>query len=110
MIFEYMMNIDSSSRKRHPGWVEHGGAFYDGSTFIGWSPNTGTRDYYVPDSVTVLDKAGLVERNLAVHAVTPFIKIGDDPHDPASETEDMTTAEVTAAAEDWWDETVLRDA
>jgi len=109
MIFEYMMNIDSSSRKRHPGWVEHGGAFYDGSTFIGWSPNAGARDYWVPDTVTVLDKAGLVERNLAVHAVTPF-KVVDAGGGPAVEQDDMTTAEVTAAAEDWWDETVLRDA
>ena len=107
MIFEYMMNIDSSSRKRHPGWVEHGGAFYDGSTFIGWSPNAGARDYYVPDSVTVLDKAGLVERNLAVHAVTPFTEIGDDP---SADSEELTTAEVTAKAEAWYDETVLRDA
>ena len=109
MIFEYMMNIDSSSRKRHPGWVEHGGAFYDGSTFIGWSPDAGARDYWIPDTVTALNKAGLVERNLASHAVTPF-KVVAEAATPAEEQDDMTTAEVTAAAEDWYDETVLRDA
>ena len=109
MIFEYMMNIDSSSRKRHPGWVEHGGAFYDGSTFIGWSPDAGARDYWIPDTVTVLDKAGLVERNLASHAVTPW-KVVADAATPIGEQDDMTTAEVTAEAESWYDETVLRDA
>ena len=56
-----------------------------------------------------MDKAGLVERNLACHAVTPW-KVVEDAATPGAESDDMTTAEVTAEAEAWYDETVLRDA
>ena len=77
MIYEYLLNIDLFKNKTHPGWVEKQITdFYNpnNKTFIGWSPNEGERDYYIPDSVVVLTKNELVERVLAIHANTPYAR------------------------------------
>lgn len=108
MVFEYLMNVDSFQRKRHPGWVEEKGHFrspVDGS-FIGWSPDSGSRDYYVPDSVIVFTKEELVQRQLTIHASYPMMKPDPDNPGPGLPEENMiamTDAEVRAEVEAWYD-------
>lgn len=72
MIVEYML-IKEMDVKRAPSWVEDGGYFQnpDDFTLIGWTPNLGQRDYYVPDTVVTLTRAELVTRQLAIHAAHP---------------------------------------
>lgn len=75
MIYEYMLNIDVLKHKSIPGWVEKRlTLFYNDAnkTHVGWSPNEGERDYYIPDSVVVLSKQDLVSRALSLHAITPI--------------------------------------
>ena len=108
MVFEYLMNIDSFQRKRHPGWVEEKGHFHSpiDSSFIGWSPDAGSRDYYVPDTVTVLTKEELVQRQLTIHATYPMTKPDPDGTGDGSPEEgfiNMTDAEVRSTVEAWYD-------
>jgi len=95
MIYEYMLNIDVLGHKSVPGWVEKRlTLFYNDAnkTHVGWSPNEGERDYYIPDSVVVLSKQDLVNRALSLHAITP-IKQRDYTKEEKKELRDGLTNE-----------------
>ena len=79
MILEYML-IRETGAKRAPSWVEDGGYFMDpdAKTMIGWSPDLANRDYYVPDSVIELNRAGLVARVQAINTRYPMLDIDDN--------------------------------
>jgi len=72
MILEYML-IREAGVKLAPSWVEDGGYFYnpDDFTMVGWSPDEGARDYYVPDTVVVLTRDTMLARQLAINAKYP---------------------------------------
>lgn len=72
MILEYML-IREAGVKVAPSWVEDGGYFYnpDDFTMVGWSPNEGSRDYYVPETVVVLTRESLLARQLAINSKYP---------------------------------------
>lgn len=72
MIIEYML-IREAGKKLAPSWIEDGGYFYDPDDFtlVGWSPDLGARDYYVPDSVVVLTRDTLMTRALSINARHP---------------------------------------
>jgi hypothetical protein len=95
MIIEYML-VRELDRKRAPSWVEDGGYFHDpdNKTLIGWSPDFADRDYYVPDSVTEYDRAGLTGYVMGLHTRYPFQN--DDGNN-------MTDAEVEAMVNAWCD-------
>jgi hypothetical protein len=70
-------------------------------TYVGWVADN--RDFYLPDSIVVLDKASFTARMLAIHAVQPM-----NNAEPSMESEPvpMTEAEVTAFAEETYDRIV----
>lgn len=72
MIIEYML-IKEMDLKRAPSWIEDGGYFQnpDDFTLVGWSPDAGQRDYYIPDTVVVLTRETLLARQLAIHTAYP---------------------------------------
>lgn len=98
-VVEYMFNIDDSGKRFIPGFIANRGHWYDSATetYIGWINDS--RDYYVPDSITVLSKEDLVQRQLAIHAVTPMITITNEG--PSSEP--MTVEQVRETVEAWYD-------
>lgn len=66
MILEYKM-IMTDEGMRVPAWIEDGGYF--GKTdfsFVGWSPNDNVREYYIPDTVTVLTNEQLIARAVSL--------------------------------------------
>ena len=78
-----------------PLWVKDGGYYSDPDNFtmVGWT-NDAPREFKVPDTVTVLNKAALTTRVLDIHSRYTF-KDADDA--------DMTTDGVTAMVSTWYD-------
>ena len=105
-VVEYMFNINDSGKRVIPGFIGDRGHWYDPATetYIGWVPDT--RDFYVPDTLTILDKEGLVQRQLAIHAVTPMTNMSD----PGLEETTMTDSEVRTTVETWYDAFVGENA
>tara|TARA_R110000868_G_scaffold4647_4_gene28898 strand:+ start:370 stop:684 length:315 start_codon:yes stop_codon:yes gene_type:complete len=99
MIIEYML-IREMDRKRAPSWVEDGGYFMDpdDKTMIGWSPDLTDRDYYVPDSVIELNRAGLVARVQDINTRYPGQKL-----DESGAMVPMTDADIAATVNAWCD-------
>ncbi len=82
-----------------PLWVKDGGYYYDPDKFImvGWT-NDAHREFKVPETVTVLDKARLTTRVLNIHGRYAMQKENSD-----GDLVDMTTDEVTAEVSTWFD-------
>ncbi len=51
-----------------PEWVLEGGFFPNSSdgTYIGIALDRGSREYYIPDSVKIMDKSSIQTRNLKI--------------------------------------------
>ena len=83
MILEYKM-VMTQEGMQVPDWVEDGG-YYGKSdfSFVGWSPNDNVREYYIPDTVTVLTNEQLIARVIALKG------------------SDTTDAEATTQANAW---------
>ena len=81
-----------------PTWVTNGGHWHNGAdhTMIGFAPDT--TEYYIPDSVDVLNLAELKARQVAVHAVAPYKVMGADGQPTV---DDMTNAQVETMVADW---------
>ena len=104
-VVEYKMHVvTNKGGATAPLWVDDGG--YHSSpidkTKVGWVLPEANREYYVPDTVIELSKSQFVARQLAIHAVQPFLTITDENGDPVEEHE-MTDAEVTTEMETWYD-------
>lgn len=95
MIIEYML-VRESGVKLAPSWVENGGYFQnpDDFTLVGWTPDEGKRDYYVPDTVVVLTRESLIARQLAIHAKYPMTDV---------EGTQLTNEQVIAVINTWCD-------
>ena len=70
-------------------------------TYVGWVADN--RDFYLPDSIVVLDRASFTTRMLAIHAVQPMTTFGGEP---GSEPTTMSEAQVTTFAEETYDRIV----
>jgi len=83
MILEYKM-VMTQEGMQVPDWVEDGG-YYPKSdfSFVGWSPDDNVREYYIPDTVTVLTNAQFIARVVAL------------------KNSDTTDAEATTQANAW---------
>ena len=104
-IIEYKRHaVNSQIDLQVPAWGTEGGHWKSpiDKTYIGWVPAETDREYYIPDSVTILTKAELNTRLLAIHANTKYQKLAD-PADPSSAQQDMTNADVTAMSNNWYD-------
>ena len=78
-----------------PECINDGGYFFDtDDTLIGYCD--GTHD--LGSTCSELTAAELEARQLAIHAATPMMKLGDTPRDDMIE---MTDAEVRTMIQDW---------
>jgi hypothetical protein len=87
-----------------PPWVEDPGHFYDpdDQTLIGYTPDEGDRDYWVPDTVTNYTQTELVTYVLDLHSRYPILQVGaESPSDPSETPSAMTNDEVTAFVNAW---------
>ena len=102
-VVEYKLHrIDGASKtKVIPPFIEDGGHWpKDNGTMLGWTVPSAERDWYVPSTLVELDKAAVVARMLAMHAINPFIVMPyEDPETDVAQTIDQ----VTAMAETWYD-------
>ena len=79
-----------------PNFISNGGHWWNDDKMIGVEPDS--TEYYVPETVNVLEVAGLKARQVAIHAVTPYKVVGAD----GRPTEvDMSDAEVETMVDDW---------
>ena len=93
MIVEY--KLDAGPRGMVvPAWVKDGGYYQDPDNFtmVGWTPDA-PREFKVPDSVLVLDLAGVISRTMGIHSRYPFKN---------EEGNTLTDAEVEAQATAWY--------
>ena len=81
-----------------PTFITNGGHWYNDNKMIGVEPDT--TEYYVPETVNVLDAAGLKARQVAAHGVTPYKKL--DAQGMPTEV-DMSDAEVETMVDEWID-------
>ena len=66
MILEYKM-VKTQEGMQVPFWVEDGGYFGKPDfSFVGWSPDDNVREYYIPDTVTVLTNEQFIARVVAL--------------------------------------------
>ena len=94
-IYEYVLE-DAGAGFTCPPWIDDGGYWLDGENMIGVRDDTNVST--VPDGAISFTSAELEARQLAIHAVTPMMKIGDMPSDPMIE---MTDAEVSTQVQTW---------
>lgn len=103
MIVEYMLEqVGRGDAKRAPSFIRDGGHWFNQAdyTYLGWIPNLAEREFYIPDSLTVMDRANAISRALTMHSANPFMNGGADPE---AEMTEMTNDEVTTMVGDWWD-------
>jgi hypothetical protein len=106
-VVEYKLEvINNKGGATAPLWVDDGG--YHSSpidkTKVGWVLPEVDREYYVPDTVTELSKSEFVTRQLAIHAVQPFMNDSEPTEDDEdNDPTEMTNAEVTTEMESWYD-------
>jgi hypothetical protein len=80
------------------------------NSWIGWVPEDA--DWYVPDTLVRLTKEQFIARQVAIHAVRPFMKFESDgisllPLGQASR--EMTNEEVLAEMSTWYDNFVAQN-
>ena len=81
-----------------PTFITNGGHWCNDNKMISVEPDT--TEYYIPESVKVLTLDQLKARQVAIHAVTPFMKM--DQENPGQESSDvMTDAEVETMVANW---------
>jgi len=93
MIIEY--KLDAGTRGMVvPTWIKDGGYYQDPDNFtmIGWTPDA-PREFKVPDSVLVLDLAGVIARTMGIHGRYPFT---------TEKGEAMSDAEVESQVTTWY--------
>ena len=91
-IYEYVLE-DAGAGFTCPPWIDDGGYWLDGENMIGVRDDTNVST--VPDGAISFTAAELEARQLALHAITPMMKDGDDL------MIEMTDAEVSTQVQAW---------
>ena len=81
-----------------PTFITNGGHWHNDNKMIGVEPDT--TEYYIPESVKIFTLDQLKARQVAIHAVTPFMKMDHENLDPGT-GDVMTDAEVETMVADW---------
>jgi len=78
-----------------PEWIIKGKYLFNpqDKTWVGLTYDETERDYYLPDSLIVLDREGLISRCKDIHINNKY-QINTDPSDSMSPTRDMTDQEI----------------
>ena len=79
-----------------PNFITNGGHWWNDDKMISVEPDS--TEYYVPETVNVLTVADLKARQVAIHAVTPYMKM-DEMGKPTENA--MNDAEVETMVADW---------
>lgn len=76
---EYKLHRNSRGHLTTPSWMSDGGYFQNPAdkTMVGFVPVQGERNWFVPDSVTILTEQEFVTRCMAMHNTTPFQSVQD---------------------------------
>ena len=80
-----------------PTFITNGGHWHNDNKMIGVEPDT--TEYYIPESVKIFTLDQLKARQVAIHAVTPFMKMDHENLGPGGDV--MTDAEVETMVADW---------
>ena len=80
-----------------PTFITNGGHWHNDDKMISVEPDT-EPEYYVPETVKVFTVAELKARQVAIHAVTPYMKM-DEMGQPTENP--MSDAEVETMVADW---------
>jgi hypothetical protein len=105
MIVEYMLEqVGRGDAKRAPSFIRDGGHWFNPSnfTYLGWVPNLAEREFYVPDSLSVMTRQDVIDRGLSLHASFPMVNYGEVANIEEEPTT-LTDAEVTTLLGDWYD-------
>ena len=88
MIIEYKLHMTDVGMTT-PGWVLNPGYFYNPDNFslVGTTTDDAVREFYLPDTVVVLTRQTLKERQIAINALHPT-----DPPTPDAEIEAQVDA------------------
>jgi len=100
-IYEYKMHRVSGALV-HPEWVEDGGYFWNGSTYIAIIPDDQSRNYYVPDTLEELSKDDLINRLLEIQTNESL----SDKYTNIDGSR-MTSEEIIDFVNQWWDKNVI---
>jgi hypothetical protein len=67
---EYKLHRNNRGNLSTPNWMIDGGYYQNPAdkTLVGFVPVESEREWYVPDSVTVLSQAEFVARGMAMHS------------------------------------------
>lgn len=99
-VIEYKFNIAQNGKMEIPGYVEDRGHWYNSidHTYLGWVKPESEREYWVPDTIVELDRAGVINRVLDMHAINPIQDMDSDgiPYN-------MDSAAVTTLVGNWYD-------
>ena len=98
-VYEYRLHRTPDGFTANPSWVENGGHFWNGSTYLAVVPEEADRSYYVPDTLVEFSQADVVARMVSLQDTE------ERQVDP-TDSRVLTTEEVTAMAETWWTENV----
>jgi hypothetical protein len=95
-VYEYRMHRVQGSLN-HPDWVEDGGHFWNGSTYLAVIPDDSQRNYYIPDTLIELNKADVLARLIErQHSDIVSDKITN------SFNEIMSNNELADYVDQWW--------
>jgi len=97
-IIEYKLHGTNEGTMGVPVWAANGGHYYNPDDYTMITANPDTAEYYVPDTLTEYTVAELKARQVAIHAIYPMQKMGENPGD---DMVDMTDAEVKAQVDAW---------
>ena len=90
---EYKLHRNDQGRLTTPSWMSDGGYYQNpaDNTMVGFVPVEGERDWFVPDTVSMLTEQEFVNRGMTIHNAIPFLKIEEE------ENGAMTNAEAEAS-------------
>jgi hypothetical protein len=97
---EYKYHRDGEGNLQAPAWMSDGGYYPNPTdkTIVGFVPVEQERDWFVPDSVSMLTEQEFVNRCMAMHNNEAFEKIDDTQHELVK----MTNAEVDAQLREFY--------
>jgi len=104
---EYKKHLDQTGNLTDPSWMRDGGYFpsSEDKTYVGFVPVEAERDWYVPDTVSMLTEQEFVNRLKALHAASPVFTTDYDA-DTQEAGEPLNAADAEAKARSFYNEMI----
>lgn len=73
---EYKLHRNDEGNLKTPDWVVNGGNYMNpaDNTLVAFIPEESERNWWVPDDLLTYDEQGFVDRGMAMHGASPFMK------------------------------------